>query len=115
MAPDCLLVLGAEFFVDWLKHAFITRFNEVSAEVYKDYTISLAYDLATTKQKHVSRHYVLFSILSLTKPSRFTTIFAEKVIDGYTNGKFFSPSAAIFPSSQSNRQSITEPHSASFI
>ena len=45
---------GAEFFVDWLKHAFITRFNEVSAEVYKDYTISLAYDLATTKQKHVS-------------------------------------------------------------
>lgn len=54
LAPDCLLVLGAEFFVDWLKHAFITRFNEVSAEVYKDYTISLAYDLATTKQKHVS-------------------------------------------------------------
>merc|ERR1719445_2411237 len=52
LAPDCLLVLGAEFFVDWLKHAFITRFNEVSAEVYKDYTISLAYDLATTKQKH---------------------------------------------------------------
>ena len=48
------MVLGAEFFVDWLKHAFITRFNEVSAEVYKDYTISLAYDLATTKQKHVS-------------------------------------------------------------
>ena len=56
LAPDCLLVLGAEFFVDWLKHAFITRFNEVSAEVYKDYTISLAYDLATTKQKHVSTH-----------------------------------------------------------
>ena len=27
------------------------RFNEVSAEVYKDYTISLAYDLAQTKQK----------------------------------------------------------------
>ena len=27
------------------------RFNEVSADVYKDYTISLAYDLAQTKQK----------------------------------------------------------------
>jgi hypothetical protein len=24
-APDCLLVLGAEILVDWLKHAFITR------------------------------------------------------------------------------------------
>ena len=29
----------------------IFRFNEVSADVYKDYTISLAYDLAQTKQK----------------------------------------------------------------
>ena len=62
LAPDCLMVLGAEFFVDWLKHAFITRFNEVSAEVYKDYTISLAYDLATTKQKHVSIRMRLFSV-----------------------------------------------------
>lgn len=52
LAPDCLLVLSAEFLVDWIKHAFITRFNEVSAEVYKDYTTFLAYDLAQTKQKH---------------------------------------------------------------
>ena len=54
LAPDCLLVLCSEFFVDWIKHAFITRFNEVSAEVYKDYTIHLAYDLAQTKQTDVS-------------------------------------------------------------
>ena len=54
LAPDCLLVLGAEFLVDWIKHAFITRFNEVSADVYKNYTVFLAYDLAQTKQKHVS-------------------------------------------------------------
>merc|ERR1719187_2633829 len=52
LAPDCLLVLGAEIVVDWLKHAFITRFNGVTADVYKDYTISLAYDLAQTKQKY---------------------------------------------------------------
>ena len=69
LAPDCLLVLGAEFFVDWLKHAFITRFNEVSAEVYKDYTISLAYDLATTKQKHVSKHNSLGLQPFFAKPS----------------------------------------------
>ena len=25
LAPDCLLVLCSEFFVDWIKHAFITR------------------------------------------------------------------------------------------
>ncbi len=49
-----MYVLGGEFIVDWLKHAFITRFNEVPVEVYKDYTTNLAYDLAQTKQKHVS-------------------------------------------------------------
>lgn len=52
LAPDCLMVLVAEFVVDWIKHAFITRFNEVSSDVYKNYTIFLAYDLAQTKQKH---------------------------------------------------------------
>ena len=52
LAPDCLLVLGAEIMVDWLKHAFITRFNDLPADVYKYYTISLAYDLAQTKQKY---------------------------------------------------------------
>ena len=47
------MVMGVEFLVDWIKHAFITRFNEISAEVYKSYTIFLAYDLAQTKQKNV--------------------------------------------------------------
>jgi Eukaryotic membrane protein family len=56
-------VLSAEFLVDWIKHAFITRFNEVSAEVYKDYTTYLAYDLAQTKQKHVG--FESFSIFTL--------------------------------------------------
>ena len=49
------MVLCCELLVDWIKHAFITRFNEVSAEVYKDYTIHLAYDLAQTKQANVSQ------------------------------------------------------------
>ena len=52
LAPDCLLVLGAEIMVDWVKHAFITRFNDLPSDVYKYYTISLAYDLAQTKQKY---------------------------------------------------------------
>ncbi len=51
--PDCLLVFVAEIFVDWFKHAFVTRFNEISFEVYEDYSISLAYDLASSKLKSV--------------------------------------------------------------
>jgi hypothetical protein len=35
MLPDLLMVMTAEFIVDWLKHAFITKFNEISAEVYQ--------------------------------------------------------------------------------
>lgn len=46
------MVLFAEILVDWIKHAFITRFNELQVDVYKDYTISLAYDMAQTRQKH---------------------------------------------------------------
>lgn len=52
MIPDCGLVLVAEIAVDWIKHAFITRFNELNLDVYRDYTISLAYDVAQTRQKH---------------------------------------------------------------
>lgn len=52
MLPDCLWVMTTEFFVDWIKHAFITRFNEIPIDVYKEYTISIAYDVTQTRQKH---------------------------------------------------------------
>lgn len=52
MLPDCIAVLVAEIIVDWIKHAFITRFNELNLDVYRDYTTSLAYDVAQTRQKH---------------------------------------------------------------
>lgn len=52
LLPDCFMVLIAEIFVDWVKHAFITRFNELQVDVYRDYTTSLAYDVAQTRQKH---------------------------------------------------------------
>lgn len=52
MLPDCFWVLATEFIVDWIKHAFITRFNEIPIEVYREYTISIAYDVTQTRQKH---------------------------------------------------------------
>lgn len=52
MLPDCFWVMFTEFMVDWIKHAFITRFNEIPIDVYKEYTISLAYDVTQTRQKH---------------------------------------------------------------
>lgn len=52
MLPDCFWVMFTEFIVDWIKHAFITRFNEIPIDVYREYTISLAYDVTQTRQKH---------------------------------------------------------------
>lgn len=49
---DCFYVMMVEFLIDWIKHAFITRFNELPADVYKEFTISLAYDMTQTRQKH---------------------------------------------------------------
>lgn len=33
LLPDAVIVLMAEFFVDWFKHAFVTKFNEISSDV----------------------------------------------------------------------------------
>ncbi|XP_044737593.1 protein TAPT1 homolog isoform X2 [Chrysoperla carnea] len=52
LIPDCFLVLFVEMLVDWTKHCFITRFNELQEDVYRDYTTSLAYDMAQTRQKN---------------------------------------------------------------
>ncbi|XP_058055909.1 protein TAPT1 homolog, partial [Anopheles bellator] len=52
MFPDCLYVMCTECLVDWIKHAFITRFNEIPCDVYREYTTSLAYDMTQTRQKH---------------------------------------------------------------
>ncbi|XP_014669810.1 PREDICTED: transmembrane anterior posterior transformation protein 1 homolog [Priapulus caudatus] len=51
LIPDMIVVLVAELFVDWLKHAFITKFNEIPAEVYREFTTSLAYDMTTSRRK----------------------------------------------------------------
>lgn len=52
MVPDCIAVLVTEILIDWIKHAFITRFNEIPEYIYREYTTSLAYDMTQTRQKH---------------------------------------------------------------
>ena len=33
LIPDILIVMGAELLVDWVKHAFITKFNGIPVDV----------------------------------------------------------------------------------
>ncbi|XP_033207655.1 protein TAPT1 homolog isoform X2 [Belonocnema kinseyi] len=51
LLPDCVMLLVAEVLVDWVKHAFITRFNDLRSTVYRDYTASLAYDMSQTREE----------------------------------------------------------------
>ncbi|KAL4142554.1 hypothetical protein QTP88_004993 [Uroleucon formosanum] len=48
---DCMYVMVSEMLIDWTKHAFITRFNEISLSVYSDYVLSFAYDTAQSRHK----------------------------------------------------------------
>jgi hypothetical protein len=40
-----VLVFGCEMLVDWLKHAFITKFNHIRPTVYQRYAEVLSRDL----------------------------------------------------------------------
>uniref|UniRef100_A0A7E4UVD0 DUF747-domain-containing protein n=1 Tax=Panagrellus redivivus TaxID=6233 RepID=A0A7E4UVD0_PANRE len=46
LGPDLLMVIMSEVIVDGLKHAFITKFNDINAEVYQDFKITLAFDVS---------------------------------------------------------------------
>lgn len=73
--PDVFMVLTSEVAVDAVKHAFITKFNDITADVrtdffflgspssyvrhvlcqvYSEYRASLAFDLVSSRQKNVS-------------------------------------------------------------
>ncbi|VDM96826.1 unnamed protein product, partial [Onchocerca ochengi] len=57
MLPDLALVIVAEIIVDWLKHAFITKFNEIPAEVYQDFTITIAFDVVRSRDEKAFSDY----------------------------------------------------------
>lgn len=61
------MVLFAEVLVDWIKHAFVTRFNEIPSITYREYTLSLAYDLAQTKHKNVSKTLSCIKVFIIAK------------------------------------------------
>ncbi|XP_053192354.1 transmembrane anterior posterior transformation protein 1 homolog [Scomber japonicus] len=55
--PDVVMVICSEVAVDVVKHAFITKFNDISADVYGEYRASLAFDLVSSRQKNAYTDY----------------------------------------------------------
>uniref|UniRef100_A0A673X451 Transmembrane anterior posterior transformation 1 n=1 Tax=Salmo trutta TaxID=8032 RepID=A0A673X451_SALTR len=57
LLPDVFMVIASEIAVDVIKHAFITKFNEITADVYSEYRASLAFDLISCRQKNACTDY----------------------------------------------------------
>ncbi|XP_036846454.2 transmembrane anterior posterior transformation protein 1 homolog isoform X1 [Manis javanica] len=55
--PDVCMVIASETAVDIVKHAFITKFNDITADVYSEYRASLAFDLVSSRQKNAYTDY----------------------------------------------------------
>uniref|UniRef100_A0AAR2JQK4 Transmembrane anterior posterior transformation 1a n=1 Tax=Pygocentrus nattereri TaxID=42514 RepID=A0AAR2JQK4_PYGNA len=55
--PDVCMVVASEIAVDVVKHAFITKFNDIPADVYSEYRASLAFDLVSSRQKNAYTDY----------------------------------------------------------
>ncbi|XP_064388422.1 transmembrane anterior posterior transformation protein 1-like isoform X2 [Halichondria panicea] len=51
--PVVVMVMVLEVVVDSIKHAFITKFNDISPDVYKKYRTLLAMDLVTSRQDNL--------------------------------------------------------------
>ncbi|XP_030047074.1 transmembrane anterior posterior transformation protein 1 homolog isoform X2 [Microcaecilia unicolor] len=55
--PDVCMVIASEIAVDIVKHAFITKFNDITADVYSEYRASLAFELVSSRQKNAYTDY----------------------------------------------------------
>ena len=53
LVPIVVLVLVSEVLVDWTKHAFITKFNSITPDVYRKYRAILSRDLVASRHRNV--------------------------------------------------------------
>lgn len=56
VSPIAMMMLG-EMVADWIKHAFITKFNKIDAVVYQDYARLLREDILTCHREKMSSDY----------------------------------------------------------
>ncbi|XP_047441489.1 transmembrane anterior posterior transformation protein 1 homolog isoform X3 [Mugil cephalus] len=71
--PDVFMVVTSEVAVDIIKHAFITKFNDITADVYSEYRASLAFDLVSSRQKNLIR--VVMSSVKVQGALSYTCVF----------------------------------------
>ncbi|KMU83613.1 DUF747 family protein [Coccidioides immitis H538.4] len=71
-----LVVLGSEMLVDWLKHAYINKFNNIRPSIYGRFLDILTKDYYTNAfaDQNLNRRTILETVMSHTMPSPATFI-----------------------------------------
>lgn len=62
LLPYMVMILAAEFFIDWMKHAFIIKFNSLTVDIYPEYRRILTQEFLKSKNpRHGVDHMDLVS------------------------------------------------------
>ena len=62
--PAAGLVMGSEFLVDWFKHAFITKFNDIKPEVCQG-LFSVSFHRGTTTPGTLDMFHSVINVFTL--------------------------------------------------
>lgn len=71
LIPIFCTIFFSEFFIDWVKHAFVLKFNYMSAQVFNEFKVKLANEMVDTKKKQVNKNFL--NILFTKKHGKFNS------------------------------------------
>ncbi len=87
LLPLIFLIFLSEILVDWIKHGFITKFNGISPNEYKTYSLVLAKDMISGCGRMVSNNVnsfcsVVIHVLFLKSQSEYSDLVSRRI--GFT-------------------------------
>lgn len=106
LIPVFCTIFFSEFFIDWIKHAFVLKFNNISAEVFNEFKINLSYLLIEAKNKRVRKDIHTFILhFSFVYINRSNMTFRATATALYPFPCFVYCSESVFSRSNSTTQS----------
>ena len=56
MLTSCFLIIGSELIIDWVKHSFIIKFNQIQPALYGSFVNILCLDISQVSYSHLTCH-----------------------------------------------------------
>lgn len=60
LIPTLCIIFFSEFFIDWIKHGFVMKFNDINESVFYSYRMILANDLINSRQRQSHNDHIEF-------------------------------------------------------